>query len=149
MDIEPENLDTIIPRALSLKDCINEQVEIQHPFLDINTVDLVEIYGEAKSPEADMQNVVVLGEGEVDRSPCGTGTCAKIATLHARGELGVNEDFVYESILRTKFSAKVVEECKIGEYDAIIPQITGSAYITGFNHLVLDKKDPIGYGFIL
>lgn len=149
VDIAPENLKDIIPKALSLKKCINEQISIQHPELDIHTVDLVEIYGEAKSPEADMQNVVVLGEGEVDRSPCGTGTCAKIAALYARGELGVQEPFVYESVLRTKFSAKVVEECKVGDCIGIIPEITGSAYITGFNHLVLDKRDPIGYGFIL
>lgn len=149
VDIEPENLDEIIPRALQLKECINEQIEIKHPVLDINTVDLVEIYGEAKSKDANMQNVVVLGEGEVDRSPCGTGTCAKIATLFAREELGMNEKFVYESILRTKFSAKVTETCKVEEYDAIIPEITGSAYITGFNQLILDERDPIGYGFIL
>lgn len=147
VDIAPENLDDIIPKALELKKCINEQIEIKHPFLDITTVDLVEIYGKAKSPDADMQNVVVLGKGEVDRSPCGTGTCAKIADLHARKELALNEKFVYESVLKAKFSARVVEECKVADYDAIIPEITGSAYITGFNHLVLDRRDPIGYGF--
>lgn len=149
VEIEPENLKVIIPRALSLMKCINEQIEIQHPLLPINTVDLVEIYGEPKSPEADMQNVVVLGEGEVDRSPCGTGTSAKVATLYARGELKKDEKFVYESVLRTRFSAKVVEECKVDSYPAVIPEITGSAYITGFNNLVLDADDPIGYGFTL
>lgn len=149
VEIEPENLKDIVPKALNLLKCINEQIEIRHPLLSIHTVDLVEIFGEAKSPKADMQNVVVLGEGEVDRSPCGTGTCAKVATLYARNELALGEKFVYESVLRTKFSAKALKECQVGEYRAVIPEITGSAYITGFNHLVLDKQDPIGYGFTL
>lgn len=149
VEIETKNLDDIITKALSLKKCINEQIKIKHPLLDIHTVDLVEIYGEAKSEDADMQNVVVLGDGEVDRSPCGTGTCAKIAALCARGELKLEEKFVYESILRTKFCARAVKKCKVGDYEAIIPEITGNAYITGFNQLVLDKRDPIGCGFVL
>ena len=147
VDIEPENVRDIIPKALSIMKSVNQQVAIQHPTLDINTVDLVEIYGPAKSDDADNQNVVVLGEGEVDRSPCGTGTCAKIATLTAKGQLALNQEFVYESILRTKFIAKAVEETTVGEYKAILPRITGSAYITGFNHFVLDPEDPLTYGF--
>lgn len=147
VDIEPENVREIIPKALRIMESINQQVTIQHPDLDITTVDLVEIYGEAKSEAADKQNVVVLGEGEVDRSPCGTGTCAKIAALTAKGELELNQEFVYESILRTKFVAKAVEKTTIGSYQGIIPRITGSAYITGFNHFVLDAADPLEYGF--
>lgn len=147
VDIEPENVRDIIPKALNIMKSVNQQVAIQHPTLDINTVDLVEIYGPAKSAIANNQNVVVLGEGEVDRSPCGTGTSAKIATLTAKGQLGLNQEFVYESILRTKFIAKAVEETTVGEYKAILPRITGSAYITGFNHFVLDPEDPLAYGF--
>lgn len=147
VEIAPKNVKDIIPKALNIMKAVNEQIEIKHPELDIDSVDLVEIYGPAKSPDADNQNVVVLGEGEVDRSPCGTGTCAKIATLVAREQLPLDQDFVYESILQTKFIAKAVGTAKIGDYEGIIPQITGSAYITGFNHLVQDPSDPLEYGF--
>lgn len=149
VDIKPENIKDIVPKALSLLKHVNEQVTVQHPELDIDTVDLVEIYGDPRSDDADKQNVVVLGEGEVDRSPCGTGTSAKVATLVAKHELAMNQQFVYESILQTKFTAKAIEATKVGQYDAIIPQITGSAYLTGFNQLVVDPSDPLGHGFVI
>ncbi len=149
VNIEPENIQDIVSKALNILRSVNKQVKVKHPLLDIHTVDLVEIYGDPKSPNAMKQNVVVLGQGEVDRSPCGTGTSAKVATLYARGELALDQPFIYESILRTKFVGKAVEETMIGDIPGIIPQITGSAYITGFNQLVVDPHDPLKYGFIL
>ena len=133
-----------------MRDIINETIEIQHPELShIKTVDLVEIYDEPTHPEATYKNVVIFGQGQVDRSPCGTGTSAKLATLHAKGELKEGELFVYESILGTLFKGRVVGTDKVADYDAIIPEITGAAYITGFNHFVIDDEDPVKYGFIL
>ena len=150
VSIEPANTNIIIERAMKLRDIINKEIKIEHPIKKhIKTVDLIEIYGEPKSEDADYQNVVVFGSGQADRSPCGTGTSAKIATLYARGELGINEPFIYESIIGTKFKGRVLEETKVGEFDAIIPEITGSAYITGFNKLVIDDEDPVKYGFLL
>lgn len=149
VDIKPENIKEITTKALELLHCVNEQVKVKHPLLNINSVDLVEIYGKSRDEDADQQNVVVLGHGEVDRSPCGTGTSAKIATLVAKGKLAMNTPFVYESILRTKFIGKAIKKVKVKNYDAVIPQITGSAYITGFNQLVVDPKDPLRYGFVL
>jgi proline racemase len=96
-----------------------------------------------------MQNAVVFGQGQLDRSPCGTGTSAKLATLYAKGLLKMNEDFIYESILQTKFKGRVVGETKVGEYDAIIPEITGSAFITGHSQFFIDPEDPVKYGFVL
>ena len=72
-----------------------------------------------------------------------------MATLYAKGELGINEPFTYESIINTKFKGRILEETTVGEFKAVIPEITGSAFITGFNHLVIDEEDPVGYGFIL
>lgn len=150
IEIDPKNSTKLTEVGLQIRDIINSTVEIQHPTLPhIKTVDLVEIYGPAKSPEATFQNVVVFGEGQLDRSPCGTGTSAKMATLFAKGELKQGEDFIYESILGTMFKGKVLETTKIGEYDGIIPEITGSAYITGFNHFVIDETDPVKHGFNL
>ncbi len=150
IDICPANAQKIIEIGMKVIKAVNEQVEIQHPTLShIKTVDLCEIYGPAKSADATLQNAVVFGQGQLDRSPCGTGTSAKLATLYAKGLLKMNEDFIYESILETKFKGKVLEETKVGEYDAIIPEITGSAFITGHNQFFIDPEDPVKHGFIL
>jgi len=150
LDISPASAQKLIEVGMNVIKAVNEQIEIQHPTLShINTVDLCEIYGPAKSEDATMQNAVVFGQGQLDRSPCGTGTSAKLATLYAKGELKMKEDFIYESILQTKFKGRVMEETKVGEFDAIIPEITGSAFITGHNQFFIDPEDPIKHGFIL
>jgi len=150
VQIEPKNANIISERAMKLRDIINKEIKVQHPTQPhIKTVDLVEVYGDPKSQDANYQNVVIFGSGQVDRSPCGTGTCAKMAALYAKGELKINEVFVYESIINTKFKGRVLEETLVGEFKAIIPEITGSAFITGFNHFVIDEDDPVKYGFVL
>lgn len=150
IDICPENSTKLTEIGLMIRDIINSTVEIKHPTLEhIKTVDLVEIYGPAKNSKATYQNVVVFGEGQVDRSPCGTGTSAKMAALYAKGKLNIGEDFIYESILGTMFKGRILEETMVGSYKGIIPEITGSAYITGFNHFVIDEDDPVKYGFSL
>ena len=148
--IEPENSEKLAEVGMKILKAANEQIKVQHPTMPyINTIDLVEMYGEPKSEDATMQNVVVFGDGQVDRSPCGTGTSAKMATLYAKNELGLHEKFVYESILNTKFTGQVLEETKVGVHKAVIPEVTGSAYITGFNTLLFDPQDPLSGGFIL
>lgn len=148
--IEPENSQQLADTGMKILKAVNEQVKVQHPTLDyIKTVDLVEMYGDPKDEESTKQNVVIFGDGQVDRSPCGTGTSAKLATLHAKGQLGIDEEFVYESILKTKFYGRVVKETKAGDIPAIIPEITGSAWITGFNRFVFDPTDPLVHGFEL
>lgn len=150
LEIKPENTTRLTDVALRLRDQINKEIEIQHPTLaHIKTVDLVEIFDEPTHPEATYKNVVIFGQGQVDRSPCGTGTSAKLATLHAKGEIKEGEKFVYESILGTLFYGEIVGTTKVGEYDAVIPKVAGSAYITGFNHFVIDDTDPVKYGFVL
>jgi proline racemase len=117
------------------------------------------VAGPAERADADAKNVVVVSSdleghaaassllGAVDRSPCGTGTCARMATLHARGKLGLNQDFHHEGILGTKFIGRVVRETQVGPYRAIVPTLTGSAWITGLNTYVLDPDDPFPNGF--
>ncbi|SHJ67329.1 proline racemase [Tepidibacter formicigenes] len=150
LKIEPKNAQKLTEVGLKIRDIINENVEIKHPTLDhIKTVDLVEIYDEPTHPEATYKNVVIFGQGQVDRSPCGTGTSAKLATLYSKGELKEGELFVYESILGTLFKGRIVGTGELGGYKTITPEITGAAYITGFNHFVIDPEDPLKYGFIL
>lgn len=150
LEVNPSSIDKIKKLGMSLLEEVNKQVEVKHPILGhINSVDLVEIYDKATHPEADFKNVVVFGKGQVDRSPCGTGTSAKIATLYAKNQLDMNEEFVYESILGTLFKGEVIEKEMIGTIEAIRPKITGSAFITGFNNLVIDPEDPVKHGFLL
>jgi proline racemase len=150
IDICPENTQKLNDLGMRIINAVNEQVEIEHPELKhIKTVDLCEFYGEPKSEDADVQNVVVFGQGQVDRSPCGTGTSAKMALLHAEGKMKVGEEIVNESIICTKFRGKILSETKVGEYDAVIPEITGSAYVTGYSQFLVDPDDPVKYGFVL
>ncbi len=150
LKVEPKNTQKLTEIALKMRDIINETIEIKHPTLNhIKTVDLIEIYDDPTHPEATYKNVVIFGQGQVDRSPCGTGTSAKLATLYSKGELKEGELFVYESILGTLFKGRIVGTTNIEEYKGIIPEITGAAFITGFNHFVIDPEDPVKYGFIL
>ncbi len=148
--IEPKNTQRLVDIGLKIREIINNTVEIKHPLLDhIKTVDLVEIYDDPVHKDADYRNVVIFGQGQVDRSPCGTGTSAKLATLYSKGQIKMDEPFVYESILGTIFKGRVIGTTKVGEYEAIIPEITGSAFITAFNQFVVSPDDPVKTGFIL
>ena len=144
-----ENVEHIIDLGMELRQKINQTIEIKHPYLDITTVDLVEFYCHTDTKNADMKNCVIFGEAQADRSPCGTGTSAKLAALYAKGKLGLHEPFVYESITGSLFTGEVIKEIEIDGRKGIIPQITGSAYITGMNNWILDGDDPLAYGFLL
>lgn len=126
---------------------VNEEVAIQHPELDITSVDLAELYCSTDTPGCDKRNVVIFGDHMADRSPCGTGTSAKLATLYKKGEIQVGRPFVYESFIGSQFKGKILETTKVGDYEAVIPQITGSAYLTGESTYVIHPDDPLKYGF--
>lgn len=148
--IKPENVNHLIRIGMEIKESVNRQVEIRHPEMTyIKTCDLVKFYGAPDDPTARYKGTVVFGDGQVDRSPCGTGVSAKLAALHAKGMLGVDETIVNESIIGTLFKGRITETCKVGVYDAVIPEITGSAFITGFNTFVFDNRDPVKGGFVL
>ena len=150
LDICPANKNKLCELGVKILNAANEQIKVSHPELShIKTIDLVEIYGPAKSEGATLQNVVIFGEGQVDRSPCGTGTAAKMAALFSKGKLAKDEFFVYESIINTKFTGKILETYEKNNIKYVIPQITASAYITGVNQLLVDPTDPLKYGFLL
>lgn len=147
--IEQNNLSVLTDLGMKILKKINESMEIKHPYLDITTVDLVEFYGKSNNPKADLKNVVIFGEAQADRSPCGTGTSAKLAYLYEKGEIEIGESFLYESITGSIFKGIVTKEIDINGKIGIIPQITGSAYITGLNQLILNDYDPHEYGFLM
>lgn len=148
-ELSPKNAQYITELGMHLKKKVNDTVQVKHPTLDINTVDLVEFYGEPFDENADAANAVIFGDSQIDRSPCGTGTSAKLALLYKRGLIKVGEEFRNESILGGVFKGVVKETTKVGEFDAIIPLITGSSYLTGYGHYLIDPTDPLKYGFDL
>ena len=149
LSLETENIDEITDLGMELRDKINATVTVRHPYLDITSVDLVEFYAHTDCKNADMKNCVIFGSAQADRSPCGTGTSAKLASLYAKGELKLHERFLYESITGSVFRGEAVGEVDIAGGKGIIPQITGSAYITGFNEWIIDSQDPLRNGFLL
>lgn len=150
LEVEKGNIDELIATGLMIRDAVNAKIKVRHPIANhITSVGLTEIYGKAKNPQAQARNVVIFGNGQVDRSPCGTGTSAKLAALYARGQIGLHEPFLYESIIETLFEGKIVAVTKVGQIEAVIPEIKGTAYVTGFNQFVVDSEDPLKYGFQL
>ena len=93
--------------------------------------------------------MVVVAPTGLDRSPCGTGTSARMADLFAKGKMKVGDELVHESLIGTLFRGKIAAETSVGEYPAIIPEVSGNAYITGFQQLVLESDDPLNRSFLL
>ena len=149
LDVNPKNIPALTDFGMKLMENVNKEQTMSHPTLDITSVDLSELYCHTKTPGCDYRNVVIFGDRMADRSPCGTGTSAKLATLHARGQIGIGEEFVYESFIGSQFKGVIKETTKVGEFDAVVPMITGSAYVTGEATYVIDADDPLKYGFVV
>jgi 4-hydroxyproline epimerase len=127
---------------------INEKYTFTHPENpSINGLRHILWAGRARDPAAHARNAVFYGEKAIDRSPCGTGTSARIAQLAARGQLKVGDDFIHESIIGSLFHGRVEAATKVGEFDAVVPSIAGQAWITGHNTIFLDDRDPFVKGF--
>jgi proline racemase len=148
--VQPANAQQLVDLGLRIRQAVNEQVKVQHPVeKHINCVELTEITAPPAHPEAHARNVVVFGQGSVDRSPCGTGTSAKMATLHAKGQLPVGVEFVHESIIGTLFYGRLLREVTVGEFGAVVPRVGSSAYITGLQQFVAEPGDSMQYGFFI
>lgn len=146
----PENVAALIELGMAIKDAANAQMQVIHPENPgITSVFGTIISGDPVHPEADLKNGMVFANGSIDRSPCGTGTSARMACLEAHGKLKLGEMFVHESILGTLFRGRLAEETQVGPYRAFVPEVTASAYITGFQQFVIDSRDPLRYGFLL
>ena len=137
-----------------------EQHPVTHPEnAAIKGPSIGQISAPPTHPDAHRKNAVTVATGIVDwdrpstwtgvldRSPCGTGTCAKMAVMHAKGQLSLHEDFVHESVLGTLFTGRLIEETQVGPYKAVVPTLSGQAWITGFANYVLDPTDPFPNGF--
>ena len=146
----PADTAALIEKGRAIKQAVMSSRPIPHPF----EADLSFLYGtifiEPPHGEgAHSRNVCIFAEGEVDRCPTGTGVSGRLAIHHARGEIGVDESIVIESILGTRFRGRVVETTTFGPHPAVIPEVEGQAYLTGRHEFVLDPADPLRDGFIL
>jgi proline racemase len=156
----PEEGHEIARIGQMLKTAAQEQLPVVHPQQPgFNGVSISQLSGPPSRPDAHARNAVVVSTGAldwdrpatwtgaIDRSPCGTGTCAKMAVLHAKGQLPLNQDFHHEGILGTIFTGRLLEETRVGEYSAVVPTITGQAWITGISNYMIDDGDPFPEGF--
>lgn len=142
----PGNLPHLQRRGMEIREKINRDHTITHRGTGQKAqVELVEIYEDGLQPK----NVVIFGAGQIDRSPCGTGTCAKMALLHEKGMLNLNQPYVHSGIFGTTFTGRLIQETTVGGLRAVVPEIQGRAFITGIHQFVIDREDPVGNGFSL
>ena len=141
--------DRILQAGLDIMDAINATDRPVHP-LDPGIHSCKHVQFTAPGEDgADSRNAMAIHPGWFDRSPCGTGTSARMAQLHARGELALNTDYVNESFIGTRFTGRLVEETTVGPFQGVVPTVTGRAWITGTANYLLDPDDPFPAGFVL
>lgn len=146
----PENYQRLIEAGMAIKRAVMADRAIPHPFEeDLSFLYGVIFIGPASNPNHHSRNVCVFAEGEVDRSPTGTGVSGRLAIHHARGEIGVGEQIVIESIIGSKFAGRVVQTATFGPHNAIIPEVEGTARITGRHEFLIDPGDELRHGFFL
>lgn len=148
--LTPEQLNRLIDCGRQIKDAVMAQFPIEHPFEQ----DLSFLYGTIFTGPAlhsghHSRNVCVFADGEVDRSPTGSGVSARAALHYAKGELALDEKITIESIVGSTMTVRAAETAKFGCYDAIIPEVSGTAHITGRNEFYFDPNDPFRRGFLL
>lgn len=160
LSLTPDEGRDIVRISEMIKAATQEQLPVVHPENpEIAGVTIAQLSAPPTHPDAHAKNAVTVSigtldwerpatwTGALDRSPCGTGTCAKMATLYARGQLAMNQDFRHEGILGTIFTGRIVGETQVGPYPAVIPTLSGQAWITGFSTYVVDPSDPFPNGF--
>ncbi|MGO9271429.1 MAG: proline racemase family protein [Terriglobia bacterium] len=158
--LAPDEARDIVRVGEMIKAATREQLPAVHPENPaIRGVTIAQLSGPPASAGAAARNAVVVSTGTLDwnrpaswtgtldRSPCGTGTCAKMATLHAKGQLPLGQDFPHEGILGTIFTGRLIRETRVGPYPAVVPTLSGRAWITGFAQYVVDPDDPFPDGF--
>ncbi len=158
--LTPDEGREIVRISEMIKAAAREQLSVVHPEQPgFAGVTIALLSGPSSGSDAHSRNAVTVSTGQldwnrpatwtgaIDRSPCGTGTCAKMATLYAKGRLKLNEDFRHEGILGTVFTGRLIAETTVGEYRAVIPTLSGQAWITGFASYVVDPEDPFPEGF--
>jgi proline racemase len=149
VEVDPANADELIARGAEIMTQLNAEAPAVHPE-DPRIAGCRHVIFRAPGRDgAHARNATSIYPGWLDRSPCGTGTSATMAALHARGKLAVGEPFVNESVIGTRFTGRLVGETRVGDLPAVVPEITGRAWVTGMGQYLLDAEDPFPAGFAL
>jgi len=147
-DLDDLGADRILRLSPLLRRALNEAYDFVHPeHRDIRGLTHILWTGAPRDPQATARNAVFYGDRAIDRSPCGTGTSARMAQWAARGRLSVGDDFIHESIIGSLFRGRAEAAAKVGEHEAIVPSIGGWARQTGINTIFIDDRDPFARGF--
>jgi len=149
LKLQAEEYNKLIDYGRKIKYAVRDKFEIKHPFEeDLSFLYGTIIIGEPLNKNNHSRNVCIFAEGEVDRSPTGSGVSARAAIHYSRGEIEKNQPITIESLLDTLMTVKVVDEEKYGPYDAVIPEVSGTAFFTGQNKFYFDPEDFLNKGFI-
>lgn len=149
LSLDVSGYNQLIKYGKKIKNAISKDFEIKHPYED----DLSFLYGtiftgSANNAPHHSRNVCVFADGEVDRSPTGTGVSARAALHHSKGELKEGSKITIESIINTTMDVRIVKTTKFSQYEAVLPEVSGTAHFTGSNKFWFDPKDPLKNGFI-
>lgn len=159
LQLVPEQANELVRIATLVQHAAAEQLPVSHPDYPGVGITVSQMSGPTEDPAADWKNAVAMSSGDfswdnpstwtgvLDRCPSGTGTCAKMAVLHAKNELPLQRDFRHQGILGTVYTGRLLSEDQIGEHHAVIPTVTGRSWICGINTIVLSHDDPFPEGF--
>jgi proline racemase len=153
LEVTPEHYAELIAIGREVKWALNDTEHARHPTDDrlsgVYGTILYDELGTDRDGNPHQRNVTVFADGQVDRSPCGSGTCSRVAVLAATGRLTPGQTLVHDSIVGTRFSARIVDELTVAGHPAVVPEVTGMAYRTGEHTFDLDPDDGLGTGFVL
>ncbi|HET7550342.1 MAG TPA: proline racemase family protein [Gemmatimonadaceae bacterium] len=152
LELTASNRTELVQAAERVKRAVNDTTPITHPLgPDLGFLYGAILTGPPEDPAHHSRNLCVFANAEVDRSPTGTGVSGRVAQLHARGEIALGEEVLVESILgaRSVFGGRAVESARVGPHEAVIPEVRGTAFITGRSEFLVDPRDSLGGGFLL
>ena len=150
VSLTAKNHERLVDMGMTIIDAANRQLEIRHPLrTDVRTVDVTEFYDSKSDENTHGESMVIFGEGHLDRSPCGTGTTAKMTLFHHKGLLDLKQTYVNTSPLGTTFMGRLIKKTRVGNREAVVAEITGSAHITGIHEFVVDQRDPFPNGYLI
>lgn len=150
LDLAPDTVDRAVGIAAAAHRAVNSELEVRHPALpSVRGVTHVQLFNEPVEDGGATKVMVIMPRGLVDRSPCGTGTTAKVATLYSKGLLELGQPFIHRSVTGASFTGRPVEPCQVGSVSACRVEITGSAFLTADSTIYLDEGDELAAGFQL
>jgi proline racemase len=149
LKVEPELHDQLIATGLAIMDAVNQQLDFAHPENPGISKCRHVVFTEPADGSRPARSAIAIHPGWLDRSPCGTGTSARMAQLAARGELGLNEDFVHGSLIGRSFTGRLTGRTTVGGFPAVIPSVRGRAWLTAMGNYLLDPEDPFPAGFLI